>query len=147
MVVMLHGCTQTPAELSGDRWNSLADQQAFVVVYPEQTFEDHPLWCWDWFLPEHQVRGSGEVGVRQGQAAFDAMNRHGRPVPSISFHCTADGVVNGNQPTRLEVIPARTSHIPPRWATAKPWIAAVTPCRHETKTVAAGCRSNGASPT
>ena len=172
MVVMLHGCTQTPADsAAGTRWNSLADQQAFIVVYPEQTFEDNPLSCWDWFLPEHQVRGSGEVGViggitqqvmaddtrwnvdparvyvagmsaggamavllgatypdlyaaiavhsgleyqaatdasaarpamtdggpdpvRQGQAAFDAMNRHGRPVPSIVFHGTADGVVN-----------------------------------------------------
>ena len=172
MVVMLHGCTQTPADsAAGTAWNPLADQQAFIVVYPEQTFEDNPLSCWDWFLPEHQVRGSGEAGViggitqqviaddtrwnvdparvylagmsaggamavllgasypdlyaavavhsgleyqaatdaaaarpamtdggpdpvRQGQAAFDAMDRHGRSVPSIVFHGTADSVVN-----------------------------------------------------
>src|SRR5919205_630508 len=41
MVVMLHGCTQTPADsAAGTAWNPLADQQAFVVVYPEQTIGD-----------------------------------------------------------------------------------------------------------
>ena len=67
MVVMLHGCTQTPADsAAGTRWNPLADQRTFIVVYPEQTSEDNPLSCWDWFLPEHQVRGSGEAGVIGG---------------------------------------------------------------------------------
>jgi len=67
MVVMLHGCTQTPADsAAGTAWNPLADREAFVVVYPEQSSADNPLSCWDWFLPEHQVRGSGEAGVIGG---------------------------------------------------------------------------------
>ena len=67
MVVMLHGCTQTPADsAAGTAWNPLADEHAFVVVYPEQRGGDNPLSCWNWFLPVHQVRGSGEAGVLAG---------------------------------------------------------------------------------
>ena len=67
MVVMLHGCTQTPADsAAGTEWNPLADRQTFVVVYPEQTLGDNLLSCWNWFLPEHQARGSGEAGILAG---------------------------------------------------------------------------------
>ena len=67
MVVMLHGCTQTPAgSAAGTKWNPLADRQTFVVVYPEQSSRDNPLSCWNWFIPVHQVRGSGEAGVIAG---------------------------------------------------------------------------------
>ncbi len=67
MVVMLHGCTQTPAgSAAGTGWNPLADRQTFVVVYPEQSSSDNPLSCWNWFLPVHQARGSGEAGIIAG---------------------------------------------------------------------------------
>jgi poly(hydroxyalkanoate) depolymerase family esterase len=67
MVVMLHGCTQTPADsAAGTAWNPLADRQTFIVVYPEQTLGDNLLSCWNWFLPEHQARGSGEAGILAG---------------------------------------------------------------------------------
>src|SRR3954452_59760 len=67
MVVMLHGCTQIPADsAAGTGWNVLADQQTFVVLYPEQTIGDNLLSCWNWFLPEHQARGSGEAGIIAG---------------------------------------------------------------------------------
>jgi poly(hydroxyalkanoate) depolymerase family esterase len=67
LVVMLHGCTQTPADsAAGTEWNLLADRQTFVVVYPEQTNGDNPLSCWNWFLPVHQVRGSGEPAILAG---------------------------------------------------------------------------------
>jgi poly(hydroxyalkanoate) depolymerase family esterase len=67
MVVMLHGCTQTPADsAAGTAWNPLADRQTFVVVYPQQSIVDNLLSCWNWFLPENQVRGSGEAGILAG---------------------------------------------------------------------------------
>ena len=44
----------------------MADQETFVVVYPEQGGDDNPLSCWNWFLPVHQVRESGEAGVLAG---------------------------------------------------------------------------------
>jgi poly(hydroxyalkanoate) depolymerase family esterase len=67
MVVMLHGCTQTAAEsAAGTQWNLLADEHGFVVVYPQQDDADNPLSCWNWFVPEHQARGSGEAAIIAG---------------------------------------------------------------------------------
>jgi len=40
--------------------NALADQAGFVVLYPEQSAQDNPRHCWNWFDRRHQVRGSGE---------------------------------------------------------------------------------------
>ena len=67
MVVMLHGCTQTAAEsAAGTQWNPLADAHEFVVVYPQQGDADNALSCWNWFVPEHQERGSGEAAIIAG---------------------------------------------------------------------------------
>jgi poly(hydroxyalkanoate) depolymerase family esterase len=61
LVVMLHGCTQTPATFAaGAGMNTLADRHRFVVLYPEQTRAANRLGCWNWFLPAHQARDSGE---------------------------------------------------------------------------------------
>src|SRR3954454_25414402 len=50
MVVMLHGCAQTPADAAaGTEWNLLADRQTFVVGDPEQTIGDNLLSCWNGF--------------------------------------------------------------------------------------------------
>jgi poly(hydroxyalkanoate) depolymerase family esterase len=74
LVVMLHGCDQNSeafAEVTG--MNALAAQHDFAVVYPEQT--GHPLRCWRWYEPAHQVRGQGEpaaiVGIVETVAARD----------------------------------------------------------------------------
>src|SRR5215471_7132183 len=38
LIVMLHGCMQTPAEFAtGTQMDQLADQKQFIVVYPQQT--------------------------------------------------------------------------------------------------------------
>ncbi len=61
LVVMLHGCTQTPASFSaGTAMNALADAHGVVVAYPEQTREDNQQGCWNWFLSGHQGRDAGE---------------------------------------------------------------------------------------
>jgi poly(hydroxyalkanoate) depolymerase family esterase len=71
---MLHGCgqdSQVFAEVTG--MNALAAQYGFVVAYPEQT--GHPLRCWRWYEPAHQVRGQGEpaaiVSIIDAVAARD----------------------------------------------------------------------------
>lgn len=64
LLMMLHGCMQTPeglAAISG--MNELADRQTFLVVYPEQTAGANPLKCWNWFDPAHQMRESGEPSL------------------------------------------------------------------------------------
>jgi poly(hydroxyalkanoate) depolymerase family esterase len=70
LVVMLHGCRQTPEDFAaGTRMNNLADEHQFIVVYPQQPSQHNRNRCWNWFLPEHQSRDLGEpasiVGIVQ----------------------------------------------------------------------------------
>ena len=61
VVVALHGCTQnadTFRRLS--RWDALAEAKRFIVVFPEQDPKDNYFKCWNFFLPAHMHRGSGE---------------------------------------------------------------------------------------
>jgi poly(hydroxyalkanoate) depolymerase family esterase len=61
LVVMLHGCTQTPASFADStRMNALAENGVFLVLYPEQKPSANPARCWNWFVPANQARGSGE---------------------------------------------------------------------------------------
>jgi poly(hydroxyalkanoate) depolymerase family esterase len=61
LVCMLHGCTQDAASFAAATlMNDAADRHGFVVIYPQQELGDNPRRCWNWFLPEHQARGTGE---------------------------------------------------------------------------------------
>ena len=61
LVVVLHGCNQSAEDSAlGTGVNALADRSGFVAVYPEQSTQDNPRRCWNWFDPRNQVRGSGE---------------------------------------------------------------------------------------
>src|SRR5579884_3539011 len=67
LIVMLHGCTQTPTDFAnGTQMNTLADQDQFIVVYPQQTSTYNSLECWNWFQPADQSRGSGEPAIIAG---------------------------------------------------------------------------------
>jgi poly(hydroxyalkanoate) depolymerase family esterase len=61
LVCMLHGCTQDPATFAAATlMNRAAERYGFVVVYPGQDRGRNPQGCWNWFLPEHQQRDTGE---------------------------------------------------------------------------------------
>jgi poly(hydroxyalkanoate) depolymerase family esterase len=61
LVCMLHGCTQDAASIAAaTRMNDAADRHGFMVIYPQQSRSANQSGCWNWFLPEHQARGSGE---------------------------------------------------------------------------------------
>lgn len=67
LVVALHGCTQDPDNFAaGTRFNTLANQYNFIVLYPQQTSSNNSLSCWNWFDPTHQARGQGEPGIIAG---------------------------------------------------------------------------------
>jgi poly(hydroxyalkanoate) depolymerase family esterase len=70
MIMMLHGCMQTPADFAaGTGMNDLADEHNFIVVYPDQTSQYNGSGCWNWFDPVSQVRGGGEAAIIAGIAA------------------------------------------------------------------------------
>ncbi len=61
LVVMLHGCSQTPDNIASEtELNTYAEAQTFIAVYPQQTSASNNLQCWNWFETAHQSRGSGE---------------------------------------------------------------------------------------
>jgi len=67
LIVMLHGCTQTPADFAaGTQMDQLADQKQFIVVYPQQTSTYNQEECWNWFDSADQLRGSGEPAIIAG---------------------------------------------------------------------------------
>ena len=61
LVVMLHGCTQSPETFAeSTRMNAHADGAGFLVLYPAQKLTSNPARCWNWFTPKNQTRDSGE---------------------------------------------------------------------------------------
>lgn len=67
LVVMLHGCKQTPDDFAaGTRMNELADELGFFVVYPAQSAMANVQRCWNWFKPVNQQRDAGEPAVIAG---------------------------------------------------------------------------------
>ncbi|MEW5850906.1 MAG: PHB depolymerase family esterase [Myxococcota bacterium] len=62
LVVALHGCDQTAADLAtGTGWNDLADRLGFYVVYPEQSLVNNWYGCFNWFSSAFYERDQGEA--------------------------------------------------------------------------------------
>jgi len=67
LVVMLHGCTQSPDDFAaGTRMNFFAEEQTCFVVYPAQPREANQAKCWNWFRAADQQRGKGVPSLIAG---------------------------------------------------------------------------------
>lgn len=67
LVVVLHGCRQTPESLdSASSFSKLASDRGFVLLYPEQRIANNSQRCFSWFRPSAVARDRGEVlSIRQ----------------------------------------------------------------------------------
>ncbi len=64
LVLMLHGCTQSPEDFAlGTRMDHAAEAAGYLVAYPAQTGAHNMQSCWNWFRPEDQGAGGGEPAI------------------------------------------------------------------------------------
>jgi poly(hydroxyalkanoate) depolymerase family esterase len=67
LVVMLHGCTQSPDDFAaGTKMNERAEEQGLFVAYPAQPKSANPAKCWNWFEGSEQRRSHGEPSLIAG---------------------------------------------------------------------------------
>jgi len=64
LLLMLHGCAQSPEDFAlGTRMNLLARAHGYVVAYPQQSATRNRNRCWNWFRGSDQQRGLGEPAM------------------------------------------------------------------------------------
>jgi len=67
LILMLHGCTQSPDDFAaGTRMNAAAEEHTCLVAYPGQTSSANMQKCWNWFSAADQQRDGGEASLIAG---------------------------------------------------------------------------------
>jgi poly(hydroxyalkanoate) depolymerase family esterase len=76
LIVMLHGCTQSPDDFAaGTRMNFVSEEHNCFVAYPEQAVAANSSKCWNWFKSGDQQRGRGEPALIAG-ITLEVMTGH-----------------------------------------------------------------------
>lgn len=82
LIIMLHGCRQTPEDFAvGTNMNAIAEEHNLLVAYPHQSPSANPMSCWNWFRPQDQARLGGEAEIIAGLtqhlvAEFNVPEKH-----------------------------------------------------------------------
>ena len=64
LVVMLHGCGQTPDDFAaGTTMDAVAEENDCFVAYPAQAQSANASTCWNWFRGKDQQRDTGEPSI------------------------------------------------------------------------------------
>jgi len=67
LIVMLHGCYQTPEDFAhGTQMNLIAEREGCFVAYPAQAQSANTSNCWNWYEPLDQRRDHGEPSIIAG---------------------------------------------------------------------------------
>jgi len=67
LVVLLHGCRQTPEEIAaGTRITALADERDWLILLPRQARDANSWGCWNWF-DQRTAAGKGEAAIIAAQ--------------------------------------------------------------------------------
>ena len=78
LVVMLHGCTQSPDDFArGTRMNALAQEHGYVIAYPAQSKRRNATRCWNWFRSADQHRDGGGEATLIAALAAHLIKTHG----------------------------------------------------------------------
>lgn len=113
LVVMLHGCTQTPEDFAaGTGMNALAEAHGFVVVYPRQSRGDNAQSCWNWFSRGDQKRDRGEPAIIAGLTR-EVIARHAIPedkvfVAGLSAGAAMAVILGGTYPDVFRAVGAHS---------------------------------------
>ena len=85
MLVLLHGCKQTPEEFAaGTRIAGFADERGWLVLLPRQSKAANAWGCWNWF-DQRTAEGKGECAIVAVQVR--AARRQYRAHPRQIFVC------------------------------------------------------------
>lgn len=75
LVVVLHGCAQTANEMAAQSgWNTLADSNNFMVLYPQQKVENNLNKCFNWYENMDISKNDGESATIREMIQYAIQN-------------------------------------------------------------------------